>query len=105
LLCRGSDQLGEIAALHVLHHDVEGVSLLLEIENLNDVGMIELRCEIRFFAEHGEELRVLDEVRQDALDHDLSGEARGAQGVAVIDFGHPTASDAIPQSVLTEEVP
>ena len=68
---------GERLAVDPLHHDVEDLVLLAEVEDLGDVGVVDLGGERRLVEEHLLELRVLAERRQHRLDgHGLVEAAR-----------------------------
>jgi hypothetical protein len=56
-------------AVQVLHHDEPDVADVAELVDLADVGVGELRGQVGLVAEHRDEVLVVGEVGQDALDH------------------------------------
>jgi len=74
----GPEQTTDITPVEVLHDVEDAVFALSDVEDLHDVGVMQLRCESRFVQEHLDERRNAFEVAVDPLeDHDL-GEAVGA---------------------------
>ena len=60
-------QRREILAAHVLHRQVVGVTVAAEVVDVHDVRMIERGGELRLVEEHGDEVGLLGQVRQDAF--------------------------------------
>jgi len=96
-------QLRHVGAGDVFHREeVLVLSRLAEVEHLDDVRVRELGDELRFRDEHLDELRVLREMRQHALDGERLLEAGGAAGLGLPDFRHAADGDAAEQRVPAE---
>ena len=91
-----------VLARHVLHRDVVRVVDLPQVERLGQVGMTQLRGDLRLVDEHLDELFVLGDGREDALDRDQLFEALDADGLGLVDLGHPADVDAVEQEILSE---
>ena len=93
-------QRPEVAAVHVFHGDVVGAARLPEIEDLHDVRMGQLGRQLGLVDEHRDEILVVAEVRQDALDrHDLL-EALHAPLLGLEQLGHAAHGDLLQQVVV-----
>ena len=68
----------EILAADVLHGEVVGVTVLAEVVDVDDVRVIEAGGELGLVEEHGDEVGLLGQVRQDALERHALLEAVGA---------------------------
>jgi hypothetical protein len=66
--------------------------------------VLETRGELRLVLEHLPELLVLDQVREDPLDDDLSGEPGGPDDLGVVDLRHAATGDELAETVLAQEV-
>ncbi len=69
---------------------------------MDDVVVLELRGELRLVDEHGDEVGVVGEVRQDLLDRDRLLEALDAPHARLPDLGHAADGDPLEQRVLAE---
>ena len=85
-----AEHVTKVFAVHVLHRVEVRARELSDVVNLRDVRMLELRGEPRLVEEHRDELRVLREVRQDALDADELLEAAVTVKPREKDLGHAT---------------
>ena len=74
LLERLGDRL-EVRPVDELHDDEVRVVADADVEDLHAVRMREVRAEARLVQEHRDELLLLREMREDALDRDLLAEA------------------------------
>ena len=88
--------------MDVLERDEEAVVDLTEVEDLGDVRVLQLHGDLRLVDEHRDELVVLGDVRQDALDGDQALEALDAEGLRLEDLGHPPDVDPLEEVVLAE---
>ena len=68
--------------MDVLERDVVAAVDDAEVEDLRDVRVVQLDGELRLVDEHADELFVLRDVRQDALDRDEPLEALDAEAFA-----------------------
>lgn len=75
--------------------DVKGAVGAAQVEDLRDVGMRQLHGDLGFIHEHRDELFVLRDARQDALDGDQALEALHASGLGPEHFRHAANVDAI----------
>src|SRR5690606_26811442 len=98
------EHLGERLALDVLHGEVIGAALLPELEDLDDVRMRELRREAGLVEEHVDEVLVLRERREDALDDEPLLEAGWSRLAREEDLGHPADGDELLELVLAERL-
>jgi hypothetical protein len=94
LLGLGNDP-AHVAAEEVFHGDEIAVADLTEIVDLDDVGMIELRGELRLVEEHPHEALLVAQVRADALQHHRLLEALHARLAGEEDLRHSADGDAI----------
>src|SRR5262249_38539858 len=79
----------QVRAVDKLHDDEVSPVGDADVEDLDDVGMLQVKREPGLVEEHGEELFVLREVGQDAFDGDVFLEAFDRLGDSPIDFRHP----------------
>ena len=95
----------QVASLDVLHRDEVPAGLdLSEVEDVHDIGVIELGGELGLVGEHRDELFVVGDVRQDLLDrHDLL-EALDTAPAGLEDLGHSPGVDPLEDLVLPETV-
>ena len=100
-LQRVLDDVLQVVALDVFHRDVVAAVLRIEIVNLNDIRVLQLRGDGRLVDEHLDEVLILREVRQDPLDHDGLLEALGAGRLRTEDLRHPPHRDATKEHVLS----
>jgi hypothetical protein len=92
----------QIAAVNVLEGDVVRLLDHAEVEDLGDVRVVQLNRDLRLVDEHLDELFVLRDVRQDALDGNQALEALYAVGFGTKYLGHPPDVDPLEQEVLAE---
>ena len=89
LLLLSLDECLEVAPVDELHdEEVRVVRRLRDVEDLDDVRVLEEQREPRLVEEHRDELLVLGEVRQDALDRDRLLEPLHRLGHAAKHLGH-----------------
>ena len=67
-----SHELCERTSVHVLHDEKEHAFAFAELFDMDDVGMIDARGELRFIHEHSDEARVVRETRMNDLDRNQS---------------------------------
>ncbi len=96
------DHAAEVPPAHELHRDVVPAVDLVELEDLDDVGVAEPRGEARLLDEHPDEVaprRVLaaDELQRDLLHHPGRAGHLGAPHV-----GHPARRERLEEPVLAE---
>ena len=94
--------LGEIAPSDVLHRDKVGLLNHAHIEDLDDMGMIELCSEAGFVEEHGDEAAFFGEVRLDLLDDKEFFKAFGASEMREPDFGHSADGELFDEGITSE---
>ena len=92
----------QVAAVHVLEGDEEAVLDLTEVEDLGDVRVLQLHGDLRLVDEHRDELFVLGDVRQDALDGQQTLEPLDAECLGLEDLGHTSDVDPLEEVVLAE---
>ena len=102
LLLAAIEDAAQVLAVHELERDEVGILDLAEIEDLRDVGVVELDRDLRLVDEHRDELFVLSDVRQDALDGEQTLEALDAEGFRLPNLGHAADVDAVEELVLSE---
>jgi hypothetical protein len=92
----------EVLSLDVLHRDVEELIDLVEVEDLHDVRVVQVRGDLGLVLEHRDEALLLSEVREDALDDDRLCEAFGTDGLGAEDLRHPALRDLVEQEVAAK---
>ena len=104
LLPRALHDRAQVAAVDVLHRDVVALLDPPEVEDLHDARVGEARHHLGLVDEHVEELLVVGEVGQDALQrHDLL-EALDARPLRLEDLGHAADRHAVEELVGPEAV-
>ena len=98
---RGEEQT-ERGPVDVLHGDEVAALGLAEVEDLHQVRVVELRRELRLVEEHLDELRVLRQVREDALDDQQLLEAHRPVGLGEEHLGHAAGGELAEQLVLPQ---
>src|SRR5581483_74967 len=73
-----------------------------EVEDLADVGVVQLNRDLRLVDEHGDEFFIFGDVRQDALDGEQALEALDAERLGLEYLGHAADVDAVEQVVFPE---
>src|SRR6185295_11009574 len=81
-----------------LHRDVPGVADLAELVDARDVRVGEARGDARLVEEEAEEARVLGEVRENSLHHDLPEVARSGEK----HLAHAACAEAADELELAE---
>ncbi len=81
-------QRAEVGAIDVLHGQEVHAVRLAEIEDLDDVGMVELGGESGLGQEHLDELGLVDQMREDLLHHQGLLEPHGPRHTRPVDLGH-----------------
>jgi hypothetical protein len=91
-------------AVQVLHHDERHRTGVGQPVNPAHVGMDQLRGQVGLVAEHGDEVFVVSEVGQDALDHHhvVDRERAGARLARQEDLGHAARGQLGQQLVVAE---
>ena len=89
----------QVTAVDELHHDEERVVGGTDVEDGDDVRVRQTSAEARLVEEHRDEVLVLREVRQNALDRDDLLEALDGRGLALEHFGHTARFEALDDSV------
>ena len=96
------ENLPHVAALDVVHHQVELLTFFAEVEDRNDVGVTEVHRDFRFFAEHLFELGIFAELGKDALHGEELVHALRADRLRQIDFRHPAGGEFLEEDVFAE---
>ena len=92
----------QVAAVDVLERDVVAGVDDAEVEDLRDVRVVQLNRDLRLVDEHADEVLVLRDVRQDALDRDQALEALDTVGLGPEHLGHTADVDPLEEIVLSE---
>ena len=96
----GLDDLGQAAALHVLHDDVVGAAFATPVVHADDVGVVQVGGGLRLATEPLDERGVGGELREQHLDRHRAVE----QLIAGEEhFGHPATGEASMQLVTPAE--
>ena len=96
-------QLVELLADDVLHRDVRDAVVLVDVVDVDDVGVVELRADLRLVEEHLDDPRIVGELGAQALDDDFLLEA-GHRGLArEINLGHAADREPAQQRVAPAE--
>ena len=85
---RSIEDAAQVPAVDVLEGDEVAVVDFAEVEDLGDVGVLQLHRDLRLVDEHRDELFVLRDARQDALERDDALEALDADGLGLEYLGH-----------------
>jgi hypothetical protein len=100
-----TEQRGERAPVHVLHHEEVGARGLAELLDVHHVRVDDLRAELRLLDEHPDEAGIAREVRVDHLDRDVPGEPRGARAAREKERRHPARLEARDDLVVADARP
>ncbi len=92
----------EVLAPDELHGEEVVLAVLPEVEELDDVGVVELCRQPALVEEHLDEVGVRRQVGQDALDDDELLEPAHAMLAGEPDLGHPAGGEVVQQLVATE---
>ncbi len=95
-------EFSECAAMNVLHGNEVGAVVLSELEDADDVRVGELRDDARLALEHRQELRIVGQVREDALDHHDAFEICEATLTGEKDLRHPSRRETGDEVVLAK---
>ncbi len=98
-LAQALDHRLEVHPVDELHDDEVGVVRRADVEDGDDVGVAQAGPQAGLVQEHRDEVLVLGEVRQDALDRDLLLEALNAEGLTSEDLGHTASFEAVDDAV------
>jgi hypothetical protein len=96
---RASVQLGERLPADVLHRQVVAVLVAIEVEDVDHVGVVQLRGDAGLGDEHLDEARVVGERRADPLDDHLLLEALRPVRLGEEDLRHPALGELAPDDV------
>ncbi len=96
----GAEDLGEAAALDILHDDEVGAPFLAPVVDAHDVGVVEVGGRLRLASEPLHEARVIGELVEEHLDGNRSIEQLVACQVHV---GHPAAGDLAMEFITPAE--
>ena len=88
----------QVTPVDVVEHEEALAIDAAEIVNGGDVRVRELHRDLRLVDEHRDELFVLGEMREDALDGEDALEAVLAGATRLVDLGHTARADALEQS-------
>jgi hypothetical protein len=89
----------------VLHGDEVAALGFAEVENLDQVGMVQLRGELGLTEKHLDELGVLRQVGKNPLDDELLLEAHRPGGLGEENLRHSAGGELAQQLVLPESHP
>ena len=92
----------QVAPVDILEGDEVRVVHLTEIEDLGDVRVLQLHRDLRLVDEHRDELFVLGDVGEDALERNDSLEALHAHDLCLEHLGHAPDVDTFEEVVLSE---
>jgi len=104
LLALASEALdrADVLAMDELHREERRACVLVDLVHVSDVRMLERRGEARFVEEHPDEIRIVRDGRQDALDDAQLLEAGRSTNTREIDLGH-SAHRELPQDLVLAE--
>jgi hypothetical protein len=91
---RRREEQTQVGPVDVLHDEQEGRPVGLEAVHLNEVGVVEPHRDPRLVDEHRAEVRVLREVREDALHDEGLFDPFGAARAGEEDLGHAADPEA-----------
>ena len=92
----------QVFAVDVLHGEEVAALVFADVVDLHQVRVMQGRRQARFIQEHADDVRVLRDLRQDALEHDDLLESRQPPGAREIDLRHPTTGQITKHLVLLE---
>jgi len=92
----------QVAPRHVLLDDEVAALDLTEVEDLGDVRVAQLTGDLRLVDEHGDEVAVVGDLRQQHLDRDHALEPGGALRLGAEHLRHAAVADPLEQRVLAE---
>jgi hypothetical protein len=99
---RGLQDAAHVLAVDVLHREEVAAVPLPDVVDLGDVRVLQRRRQPRLVEEHADEVAVLRELRQDALeDHDLL-EALDAARTRQVQLGHPATRESAQELVAPQ---
>ena len=94
-LTTAREQLTKISALDILHGDVQRVTVLPKFKNACDVAVLKMRSDPRFIDEHFDEVFILHDVREDALERQDPLKPVHAKGLSLKHLGHSADVDPL----------
>jgi hypothetical protein len=89
----------EVRPFDELHDEEVGVLTRADVEDRDDVRVVEAGGQPRLIEEHVDEVLVLREVREHALDRDALLEALDASRFAQVDLGHAAGFEALDDAI------
>jgi len=92
-------------AVDVLHGDVIGLLVFIDVEDLHHVRVVDDRGEPRFLEEHLHESPLVGQRRQDAFEDDPAREAADALLTGEVDLGHTSLGEGFDDLVLADPSP
>ncbi len=92
----------EVSPGNILHGDVVLLVDMTEVEDLGDVGVGELPCDLGFIDEHRDELVILGDGWQDALDGQDTLKTLDTKGFGLEDLCHASCIDLFQEVVFAE---
>jgi hypothetical protein len=92
-------------AVDPVHHEVEHVALLVQIMDLDDVGMAHLRRQRRLVEEHAFEVGIVGQERKHHLQRDDLLETAAPAQPSGPHFRHAASADRNQQLVAAEDLP
>ncbi len=101
-LAKVIEDAAQVAPVDVFERDEKAVVDFAEVENLGDVRVLQLHGDLRLVDEHRDELFVLRDARQNALERNNPLEPLNADGLGLEDLGHAPDIDAFEEVVLAE---
>src|SRR5262249_44709747 len=91
-----------VLAVDELERDEVAVFDFAEIEDLGDVGVVQLNRDLRLVDEHRDEFFIFGDVRQNALDGEQALEALDPEGFRLPHLGHAPDVDAVEEPIFSE---
>ena len=92
----------QVLAVDVLHRDEVLAVRARELVDARDVAVAQQAGDLGLVDQHLDEVVVLGEVGEHALDRDQVGVTAGVEGLGPVDLGHPAERDAVEQVVPAE---
>ena len=92
----------QVLAVDVFQGDEVGAVHFAQVEDLGDVGVVQLDRDLGLIDEHGDELFIFCDVGQDLLDRDEALKPLHAVGLTTEDLGHTSNGDPLKEVVFSE---
>src|SRR5438105_9328843 len=90
-----SEDEAQIAAVDVLHRDVDGLADEAGLQHLDDVGMLEQSRDVGFDGEEVHGFRIGGELGSEALERDDLADERSLGDARLVHLGHPAAAEKL----------